>query len=260
MRQSQAADSLQQLFDAMEVEKRAAVPVRQEAKATKSINTRGGFREFIVDLADARFTAGVPIVLEGQLFGLIYLVAGSDSTGRISAGFDAGGSVLLQPGSRIDAKASRVTLTRDVTSAASGTARFVILQEPDVRFEELVTGQSGEGVQRTQLTAGQTAVGVTTNLPTAATDGVDVTDANGIRCIVSADLGQTITGGTVVWWVFDATLGRWAESPVQETLPTGRRDVATSDSAVGARTGRAFPELRSVTVSGGALNAVAIAY
>lgn len=64
-----------------------------------------------------------------------------------------------------------------------------------------------------------------------------ISSQNGVRCMVSAPAGSTITGGSVRFWTFDPVRQVWACSSVEEVLATGVRDVATSDqfSPVGAR-------------------------
>lgn len=98
----------------------------------------------------------------------------------------------------------------------------------------------------TQYTAAQSS---TANIPSAPTDGAALGGRRLCRAIVSAAAAQTITACTVVWWVYNETLGRWAESPTQDSPPTGRRDVATPDQFVGAA-GRVFAEVRNATASG----------
>lgn len=60
---------------------------------------------------------------------------------------------------------------------------------------------------------------------------------NGVRAIVTAPAGQTITGGSVRFWNFDPVTQIWALGGVDETLSTGTQSVATSDQfmTVGAQ-------------------------
>lgn len=115
-----------------------------------------------------------------------------------------------------------------------------------------VAGQAPS--QTSSYTAAQSSTG---NLPSVATDGAALGGRRLCRAVVSAPAGQTVTGGTVVWWLYNETLARWAEGPVQDTLPTGRRDVATPDQFVGAA-GRVFAEVRSATASGAGTLAVTL--
>ena len=64
-----------------------------------------------------------------------------------------------------------------------------------------------------------------------------VATQNGVRAIVTAPAGQTITAGSVRFWTFDPQQQSWALGGVDETLPTGARSVATTDQfvTVGAR-------------------------
>lgn len=108
-------------------------------------------------------------------------------------------------------------------------------------------GVGGVGVAaETSYTAAQSS---TVNIPSAPTDGIALAGRRSVRATVSAPAAQTVTAGTVVWWNWSDALGRWAESPTQETPPTGRRDVSGSDQLVGAA-GRVFAEWRSGTCSG----------
>jgi hypothetical protein len=63
--------------------------------------------------------------------------------------------------------------------------------------------------------------------------GVSLVSAqNGVRCIVTAPPGQTITGGSVRFWCFDPVIQSWNLGGVEETLATGAQGVATTDQFV----------------------------
>lgn len=87
----------------------------------------------------------------------------------------------------------------------------------------------------------------TTNIPTLATDGVDVTSRNGVRADITGSGGSNVTAGVLVWWFYDPVVGQWFETPVQDTLVTGRGRVSSNDFPIGVRTGRMFAELRNAT-------------
>ena len=59
-----------------------------------------------------------------------------------------------------------------------------------------------------------------------------ISSQNGVRAIVTAPPGQTITGGSVRFWTFDPITQTWAVGAVDESLQTGARSVATSDQFV----------------------------
>lgn len=106
----------------------------------------------------------------------------------------------------------------------------------------------------------------TANIPAAAGDGVAIAhpssggySSRGIHADVAAPAGQTITGGLIVWWRYNSALAAWCETGVQETLPTGRRYVATADQLVAGYPGdRLYAEARSVITSGGGAPIVSV--
>ena len=63
-------------------------------------------------------------------------------------------------------------------------------------------------------------------------DVVLIATQNGVRCTVTAPPGQTISGGSVRFWVFDENKNQWSLGPVEETLATGAQSVSTSDQFV----------------------------
>lgn len=96
---------------------------------------------------------------------------------------------------------------------------------------------------------------VTTNTPNGNADGVEtpvgriwaearsvttsgsapsvevtlIATQNGARATVTAPSGQTISAGSVRFWVFDEDAQRWSLGNVDETLPTGVQSVSTTD-------------------------------
>ena len=95
----------------------------------------------------------------------------------------------------------------------------------------LVPSQPGEGVALPYGRAWAEARSVTTSAGSSVAVALVATQ-NGVRAIVTANPGATITGGTVRFWVFDPITQTWALGGVEETLPTGVRSVATSDQFV----------------------------
>lgn len=162
--------------------------------------------------------------------------------------------VTLVPGTRV-----KTVFPGGVIESFQGTGqcRLIVFQDPDADISFFSLGGASTGVRRVADVT--QAPSSTANVPTLDSQGVSIDGAQGLRCILNADLGNTITGGTLVLWLYDVTAGVWAESSVQDTPPTGRRAVAIADQLVGARTGRAYFEARSVTTSGGGIEVIMVA-
>jgi len=95
----------------------------------------------------------------------------------------------------------------------------------------------GDGVQ---LGAGRAWAEVRSATHSGGSGGFRVTllgTENGVRALVEAPDGTTVSAGTVRWWAFDAGMEVWHLGPVEEDLPTGAQRVATTDQivTVGAR-------------------------
>lgn len=72
-----------------------------------------------------------------------------------------------------------------------------------------------------------------TNSAAAGGFGIALISAqNGVRAIVTAPSGSTITGGSVRFWLWDPVAQVWALGGVEETLATGAQVVATTDQFV----------------------------
>lgn len=164
----------------------------------------------------------------------------------------AGGVVVrMTPGCRVRARFPGGTVE---SWTGSGIAVLLVFQQPDADVAYFAAIASGSS----RVSAAQ-AVGSAGNIPVAATEGIQVGATRffaearnvtvsagaltvvlkagpaGVRAYLLADSGQTITAvGAVVWWTYDDALGLWAEGPVQDTPPTGRRMVATTDQQVTA--------------------------
>ena len=131
---------------------------------------------------------------------------------------------------------------------------------------EQLSGRSAQQAPRSDTVARadySPPQGSTTQVPTSPTDGVEspygrvwaegrsltssggtgamgmtlISSQNGVRCLVAAPSGQTVTGGSVRFWTWDPLHQVWALGGVEETLPTGAAVVATTDqfNTVGAQ-------------------------
>jgi hypothetical protein len=229
----------------------------QFSAAPGNVNQRSSFKELFLELSDARFSSVSPstgvVEIPGKLYGLVYAVNGSDDTGRLVVDFGSG-ALTIQPGAVIRAESSGVRITRPASSVVQGQAHLIFLLAPEVVYSENLGSGAGPGEQRG---ASVQAYNVTTNVPTLATDGVDVTGCDGVRAVIDAGASVSTITATLVWWFYDPAQGAWCETPLQEALAftTARRYVGSNDYPLGARTGRVFAELRSLTHSGGSGNA-----
>lgn len=223
------------------------------------INANGGLSEWLIDLSDARMApGGAGIQVEGFCFGVIYAVSGSQQGAGLQFNFDQGGALTtVLPGCRIDAPFQKMTVTRAANAPATGFAKLILRKRADCDWDESALPATGSELLRVATTP---AANSTANVPSLATDGVDITFARGVRCILSADSGQTLTGGSVRVWLFEPGLGRWVLGNTSESVGTGLRDFGTSDYEVAVGYGRIFFEALSVTVSAGALNQVTQAW
>lgn len=104
----------------------------------------------------------------------------------------------------------------------------------------------------------QSANHATANEPFVATDGLSILNMCGLRVIVSAASGQTLSGaGTLRFWYYDTTLSspRWMLNQ-NVSLPvtqSSRRDAVFEDLPIYNGFGRVYVEAESVTVSSGVL-------
>lgn len=260
--------------DALKASLDLATPVNKDAgtadqlkrRVVKPINLMGGFLEFNIDFTNDAAALLIGKRLEENCFGVVYAIQGSNPAGMLRVQFEPNGGTFatLAPGARmrIPQGASSVTLTSVTGGPASGTARVVLLRTPNIDYTEVLTSAGGGsgvtpgGSGATGLGPGGAttqAVGVTTNVPTAATDGVSLTGVSGLRVNVFQNGTNTVTGGTVVWWYYNPITARWSEGQTQQVLAPliGRTEVVGDDLQSFVPYGRAFPELRNFTVSAG---------
>lgn len=102
--------------------------------------------------------------------------------------------------------------------------------------------------------ATQTQASAAGNIPTAATDGVEIpAGIVGAYADIEAPAGQTLSAVTegLVWWRYSAAAGRWRETTLQEVIVTGRRDAGGLEQSVKGKAGdRLYVEARNVSTSG----------
>lgn len=97
--------------------------------------------------------------------------------------------------------------------------------------------------------------------PSGANAGIDVSSGRGVACVLSAESGRTITGGTMRGYVYmpvdvneDGTPKTWRwfrHAALDWTPATGARDAASGDFQVFTGVGRVAWVTDAVTVSGG---------
>lgn len=234
---------------------------RQRAEVTP-YNQRGGRSVFTFDLGDARFTA--PGYIEYSVGGtcLIYSVQGSVNGGVLDFDFDAGGQELYCiPGAKLNGPFSRVLIKRNAASVSAGAVQLRIQKQPDVTYEELARGfpsgtlgnpsQGGVGPAGATTQAYNSAAG---NIPTAATDGISLAGAAGVRAIVKSNGATTITPavGALVWWQYSTADAAWGETDFQDIPSVTRNIWIAPEKEIWVPEGRVYCEARSMTNSGGA--------
>lgn len=215
--------------------KREAQPMRQR-----------GVGELVLDVATADANGSIFRGTQ-RLWGLVFAKGGS-TPGVVLELRTAAGTLTLRPGDRLDQPLDEFEVRRSAQSATIGTAVLKLLQAEGVAFEESA-GPSNDGGRVTYTAAQSSLLNVPSN-GTPRTQGVTLRGGKGVRAIISAPSGQTVTAATVVWWLYDEGLQRWSEGPTQSSPPTGRRDVTTSDEFVLVGQGQAYAEVRSSTHSG----------
>jgi len=82
-----------------------------------------------------------------------------------------------------------------------------------------------------------------TNAPTSATDGVSLVKSEGLRVMVCAPSGNTVSGGTLQAWYYDISFGAWMRTPELD-LPvpssSGQRCINFGDLEPLVQEGRAL--------------------
>jgi hypothetical protein len=106
-----------------------------------------------------------------------------------------------------------------------------------------------------------TGVALSASAPSAATDGISVDSGMACACVLSADSGATITGGSLLGYVYmpvtsnadgtPATFRWFPFAALNWTPETGARDAASGDKDVLTGVGRVAWRTSSVTVSAG---------
>lgn len=230
--------------------------------APPRLEVAGGFKERTIDLATLP-TTGQGLGLQGT--GLLYRRENSHPGGRITV--VVGTEVHdLYPGCVLRGKFDKLWLYRSSRSVTSGDARLIVLTDPSVDLVEPATltvvgfrQPKGDG---TNIGVGpnglfeQVIGSAAGNVPVAATDGMDLTDLRGLRVILSAGVGETLSGaGTLRFWQNSASRGRWVRSQDVKLAVTdsGVRDIIYPDMEVLVPEGRVYVEAVSVTATGTAL-------
>ena len=100
---------------------------------------------------------------------------------------------------------------------------------------------------------------LTRAVPTLSSEGLDLNGVTGWKLTVSANSGQTLSGGSIACDYYSPWLSRWvANSDLTFTVPSGKRDATWNDRKPPVPLGRLLCRTVSVTVSGGTDVAVRI--
>lgn len=227
-----------------------------------------------LDLSSTDATNGVAIGRD--CFELVYLMAGSDPGGVLQLD-GIGLNKSFRPGQTIKVAASQIPgncrVQRAPGSTQSGNAALMMILPSDVDLREQPRGfpigslgnPTGGGIgpagALTQA-AGAAAFGV--NKPTAATDGVPLSGVTGIRAILNASAGNTISAVTAIqWWQFDTASQLWGPSDMADgpfSFGAGNAKVwVPVDKQMWVPEGRAYGEVIGFTDSGGGAATLRIA-
>lgn len=196
---------------------------------------------------DLSALTSAPAVQNAKGWGLVFPAFGAPAGASLAVKVD-GVELILQPGARLRSPFQRLEVRNAPSGATLGVVTLYVLLEPST---ELELGQLGGGSLQGS-SAAQLEASAAGNVPTLASQGVSLGGGRGVRAVVVAASGQTITSGTGVWWLYDDLSGVWAESAIQIDLSrtTARRAVALPDEFVTVGRGRAYLECRSVVTSG----------
>jgi hypothetical protein len=134
-----------------------------------------------------------------------------------------------------------------VLGTATGRVTLAVAQRPDVELLNQGTQPPGFAFGRIIGPQNYNAVN---NLPSGPFDGCNIRGATSVRVNIGPGGGQTILGGTVVWWWFDPFGGGWNQTDVQQGLPTGTTTGSPGELQIAYPYGRLFPEVRQFTSSG----------
>lgn len=217
------------------------------SKRADSPPGRRGVGEVVLNLANAD-SNGLLWNTQQRLYGLVVSKGGSDQ-GVVLTLKSSAGTITLRPGDRVDDVMDDIEVSRSSAGLSVGAVTLKIFQSPDAEYTETANGSAVDGGKVTYTAAQSSLVNIPSDTA-PRTQGVSLRGGKGVRAIVSAPNGQTVTLCTIKWWVRDELVGRWAEGSTEESLSTGRRDVAGSDQFVQVSNGEAFAEVRSSTSSG----------
>lgn len=94
-----------------------------------------------------------------------------------------------------------------------------------------------------------------TAAPTSASDGVSLVKSEGLRVMVCAPSGNTVSGGTLQAWYYDNSFGAWVRTPELD-LPvpssSGQRCINFGDLQPLVKEGRALWKTNGVVDLNGA--------
>lgn len=230
----------------------AGRPQLAAARIGVPIEIGNGLAEVVFDLADAALAGvGKPIDMNG--YEITFARGGSTPGAALALDF-GGGQVIrsARPGEIYTGVFKRLVATLAPDSLVNvGTARLVLVKNPEARFREEPQTNVAGGVPTVKSTT-QT-VNEATNIPSAATDGISLDGVSGGRVYLEADSGQTITGGTIRYWLYNLATGLWGLTGFEIAVPTGRRVVVLPDAQFSVPRGRWFPECNLVTASAGSI-------
>lgn len=220
------------------------------------VNVNGGFHSLQFSLADSDLaSSGSGRVIEEHGFGIMFRKSGSNPAALLT--LEIGGEIRhFAPGDWFLAKFERLQVRNSELGQAAGLANLLVFRRDDVLFRSdgspvsLATTSGPLGPAEVATQAVNEPSG---NKPTVnTTSGVSLAGVKGYRVIVSAESGQTLSGGgDVRMWLFNSTLARWSLSGISWTPEAGNRDWVSPDRAIEVPSGFLFPECKSVTVSGG---------
>jgi hypothetical protein len=218
----------------------------------------------VVDIATAREGAGVNVDVPGYEFHILRV--GSDPTVRLDVEFDVGqvrqmgaGSMFRAPFKRLVLKYSPQT-TLQVGSYGTlfpgrlNKIRYCVVKTKDCTFNEVEGGNNGRIIDAVIGTQGYNKTSGLENVPTLTTSGISLQGVVGLRAMVLAQNGATITAGNVRWWVYSDLITSWAPTEISYALPlltTAQGIVAIPDEMTLVGQGRAYLELSGYTDSGG---------
>lgn len=230
----------------------------ENAKLAKhAIAMAGAFAEINVDMAKIADPTSYPNGLEFNTsgFGLLVSQFGSQANARVKLAFDAEPFLTsVGPGRYFRGRFQKLIIKADDDSVAYGNLKLIVIKHPQFDVGELLNAAAVGTLRQASYAPGYN---VTTNVPALATDGIDITNCKGVRATVELS-SSTINGGVFVFWYYDPVTAKWYESPVQETIVTGRIRAVSSDQLVTAGFGRCYVEVRSITAAAGTPTVAAI--